>query len=53
MRASRHGAPLPKTLVHPKFDVDVVEWSKRHGRGHQVWMNAVLRRDTEVHRQAP
>ena len=46
------GAPPLKTPVNAKFDVDVVEWFKREGRGYQARMNAVLRRYMEVHRKA-
>jgi uncharacterized protein (DUF4415 family) len=46
------GAPLLKTPVNAKFDVDVVAWFKSQGRGYQARMNAVLRHYMEVHRKA-
>lgn len=46
------GAPMLKTPVNAKFDMDVVVWFKAQGRGYQSRMNAVLRRYMEVHRKA-
>jgi uncharacterized protein (DUF4415 family) len=45
------GLPSLKTPVNAKFDLDVVEWFKSHGRGYQTRMNAVLRRYMEAHRR--
>jgi uncharacterized protein (DUF4415 family) len=44
------GVPPLKIPVNAKFDVDVVEWFKSHGRGYQARMNSVLRHYMQVHR---
>ena len=35
--------PMPKADLHMRVDRDVLDWFKRHGRGYQTRINAVLR----------
>jgi uncharacterized protein (DUF4415 family) len=42
--------PSGKTSVHLRLDSDVVEWFKKHGKGHLTRMNAVLRAYVEAQR---
>jgi uncharacterized protein (DUF4415 family) len=35
--------PKPKAELHMRIDRDVLDWFKRHGRGYQTRINAVLR----------
>ena len=46
------GLPPVKMPVNAKFDADVIDWFKSHGRGYQARMNAVLRRYMEAQRKA-
>jgi uncharacterized protein (DUF4415 family) len=45
--------PRGKTSVHLRLDSDIVDWFKRHGRGHLTRMNAVLRAYVDAHRRIP
>jgi len=35
--------PKPKADLHMRVDRDVLDWFKRHGKGYQTRINAVLR----------
>lgn len=35
--------PRPKADLHMRVDRDVLDWFKRHGKGYQTRINAVLR----------
>lgn len=35
--------PKPKADLHMRIDRDVLDWFKRHGKGYQTRINAVLR----------
>jgi uncharacterized protein (DUF4415 family) len=44
---------LPKSTKRQmtiRFDADMVEWFKSHGKGYQSHMNAVLRAYMDAHR---
>jgi uncharacterized protein (DUF4415 family) len=45
------GLPRPKMHMNLRVDADVVDWFKRHGRGYQTRMNAVLRAFVEAQRR--
>ncbi len=40
----------PKQQTTIRFDADLLDWFKSHGRGYQTLMNAVLRAYYETHR---
>jgi uncharacterized protein (DUF4415 family) len=45
---------LPKPFKRQmtiRFDADLVDWFKSHGKGYQSRMNAVLRAYMDAHRQ--
>lgn len=42
-RRARVIQPKPKKAVSIRLDEDVLKWFRRHGRGYQTRMNAVLR----------
>ena len=42
-RAARLTMPEPKDRLTIRVDHDVVEWLKKHGRGYQTRINAILR----------
>lgn len=41
-----------KVQITAKFDAEMVRWFKRHGRGYQARMNAVLCAYYKAHRDA-
>lgn len=43
----------PKTLVSMRYDTDLLEWFRGHGKGYQTRMNAVLRSFYEAHKRSP
>ena len=45
------GIPQPKRHVSLRIDADVLDWFKRHGRGYQTRINAVLRAYMKGQRQ--
>ena len=48
--AERH-MPHPKKSVTMRLDDDVLDWFKKHGRGYQSRMNAILRAYMEVQQE--
>jgi uncharacterized protein (DUF4415 family) len=42
-RTARLTMPEPKDRLTIRVDHDVVEWLKKHGRGYQTRINAILR----------
>ena len=36
-------AKSPKTAIHTKIDMDILNWLKSEGRGYQARLNAALR----------
>jgi len=42
--------PQPKKAVSIRLDEDVLDWFKRHGKGYQTRINAVLRAYVQTHR---
>jgi uncharacterized protein (DUF4415 family) len=43
--------PEAKQLVSIRLDRDVLDWFKRHGKGYQTKINAVLQAYVRAHRQ--
>lgn len=43
--------PAGKQLVSLRIDGDVLDWFKRHGKGYQTRINAVLRAYVQAHRR--
>jgi uncharacterized protein (DUF4415 family) len=41
--------PEPKQTVPLRLDRDIMEWFKRHGKGYQTRINAVLRAYVNSH----
>ena len=41
--------PEPKDRLTIRLDHDVVEWLKKHGRGYQTRINAILRSYMKAH----
>ena len=42
-KAARLAMPEPKDRLTIRVDHDVVQWLKKHGRGYQTRINAILR----------
>jgi uncharacterized protein (DUF4415 family) len=42
--------PGGKTSLHLRVDNDIVDWFKKHGKGHLTRMNAVLRAYVDAHK---
>lgn len=42
--------PKPKDSITLRVDHNVLEWFKKHGRGYQTKMNAVLKAYVQAHR---
>jgi uncharacterized protein (DUF4415 family) len=49
-RRARLLEPQPKEAVSIRLDRDLIAWFKRHGKGYQTRINAVLRAYVEAHR---
>jgi uncharacterized protein (DUF4415 family) len=44
--------PGGKTSLHLRVDNDIVDWFKKHGKGHLTRMNAVLRAYVDAHKRS-
>jgi uncharacterized protein (DUF4415 family) len=44
--------PQPKPSISIRLDPDILDWFKKHGRGYQTRINAVLRMYVEAQRDA-
>ena len=49
-RRAKLVVPEPKKAVSIRLDRDVMEWFRRHGKGYQTRINAVLRAYVEAQR---
>ncbi len=43
--------PNGKTLISIRLDPDMLAWFKKHGKGYQTRINAVLRTYMQAHRK--